>query len=135
MNWNSIESILLAQAYLPCVKGYGQVLWTPNGSISSPYICGKNLGWKRAHMHGIELWENNVYQIMLRYKRWTFEAWYQSECTIIPSLASLVTRHTRKLEYPWDQYYKQGSSFNKVNISLVTLARYHLKAYGNEFTR
>ena len=30
---------------------------------------------------------DNVYQMMLRYKRWTFEALYQSECTIIPSLA------------------------------------------------
>ena len=31
---------------------------------------------------------------MLRYKRWTFEAWYQSECTIIPSLTSwLVLYH------------------------------------------
>ena len=32
-------------------------------------------------MHGFELWESNVYQMMLRYKRWTFEAWYQSKCT------------------------------------------------------
>ena len=43
MNWNSIESMLLAQAYLPCVKGYGQVSWILNGSNCSPYICAKSL--------------------------------------------------------------------------------------------
>ena len=43
MNWNSIESMLHAQAYLPCVKGFGQVSWTPNGSNCSPYICAKSL--------------------------------------------------------------------------------------------
>ena len=37
---------------------------------------------------------------MLRYKRWIFEAWYQSECTNILSLAPWVTRHPQKLEYP-----------------------------------
>ena len=30
---------------------------------------------------------------MLRYKRWTFEAWYQSECTNIPSLAPLLAQY------------------------------------------
>jgi hypothetical protein len=45
MNWNSIESMLLAQAYLPCVKGYGKVSWSPFGSICSPYICAKSLDW------------------------------------------------------------------------------------------
>jgi hypothetical protein len=25
-----------------------------------------------AYMHGLEMWEGNVYQMMLRYKRWTF---------------------------------------------------------------
>ena len=43
MNWNSIESMLLAQAYLLCVKRYGQVSWTPYGSDCSPYICAKSL--------------------------------------------------------------------------------------------
>ena len=43
MNWNSIKFLLLAQECLPCVKGYGQVSWTPIGSISSPYICAKSL--------------------------------------------------------------------------------------------
>ena len=45
MNWNLIEFVLLAQVYFPCVKGYGQVSWTPIGSISSPYICAKSLDW------------------------------------------------------------------------------------------
>jgi hypothetical protein len=45
MNWNSIEFMLLAQAYLPCVKGYRQVSWTQNGSICSPYIYAKSLDW------------------------------------------------------------------------------------------
>ena len=36
MNWNLIESMLLVQAYLLCVKGYGQVSWTPYGSNCSP---------------------------------------------------------------------------------------------------
>ena len=36
-------TMFLAQAYLPCVKGYEQVPRTPNGSISSPYICAKSL--------------------------------------------------------------------------------------------
>ena len=30
---------------------------------------------------------------MLRYKRWTFEAWYQSECTNIPSLAPWLAKN------------------------------------------
>ena len=45
MNWDLIESTLLVQAYLPCVKEYGQVSWTPNGSNCSPYICAKSLDW------------------------------------------------------------------------------------------
>ena len=43
INWDLIEFMLLAQTYLPCVKEYGQVLWTPNGSNCSPYICAKSL--------------------------------------------------------------------------------------------
>ena len=60
-------------------KGFGQDSWTElHGSICSPYICAKSLDYKLAHMHRFELWESNVYQMMLMYKRWTFEAWYQS---------------------------------------------------------
>ena len=43
MNCNLIESMLLAQAYLPCVKEYRQVSWTPISSNCSPYICAKSL--------------------------------------------------------------------------------------------
>ena len=41
---------------------------------------------------------------MLRYKRWTFEAWYQSECTIIPSLA------------PWLVLYYLKSYFENIPL-------------------
>ena len=47
---------------------------------------------------------DNVYQMMLRYKRWTFEAWYQSECTIIPSLA------------PWLVLYHLETYFEKIPL-------------------
>ena len=45
MNWILDESMLLAQAYLLCVNGYGQVLWIPYGRNCSPYICAKSLDW------------------------------------------------------------------------------------------
>ena len=38
-----IESMLLARAILPCVKEYGHVSLTPNGSNCSPYISAKSL--------------------------------------------------------------------------------------------
>jgi hypothetical protein len=34
---------------------------------------------KLAHIHGLEVWESNIYQMILRCKEWTFEARYQSE--------------------------------------------------------
>ena len=58
---------------------------------------------------------------MLRYKRWTFEAWYESECTNIPSLAPLVTRHTQKTRIPHEiNIRSKGLVFFKINTSLVT---------------
>ena len=58
-------------------------------SIFSPYICAKSLDWKLAHMYRFELWESNVYQMMLRYKRWIFEAWYQLDCTKYTILSTI----------------------------------------------
>ena len=68
-------------------KDYGQASSTQFDCISSPYICASVFGLKLAHMHELELWESNSYQMMLRCKEWTIEAQYQSECTInaIPS--------------------------------------------------
>jgi hypothetical protein len=54
-------------------KDYGQVSSTQFGSITSPYICAKSLDLL-AHMHGLEVWESNSYQMMLRCKEWAFEA-------------------------------------------------------------
>ena len=45
MNWNSFESMLLAQAFFTMCKGFGQVSWIWIGSISSPYIYAKSLDW------------------------------------------------------------------------------------------
>ena len=51
MNWNLFESMLLVQAYLPCVKEYGHVSWIPNGSVTpgfkdkakcTPYVSPRN---------------------------------------------------------------------------------------------
>jgi hypothetical protein len=72
-------------------KGFRQVSWTWIGSISSTYICAKSLDWKLAHMHRKEVWESNVYQMMLRCKEWTFKAWYQSECTNNTILSTMVS--------------------------------------------
>jgi hypothetical protein len=58
--------MLLAQAILPCVNDFGQVPQSQNGSISSPYICARVFGLKLAHIHRLELWESNYYQMMLR---------------------------------------------------------------------
>ena len=63
---SSFGFMLLAQAILPCENDFGQVPQTRNGSISSPYICARVFGLKLAHMHRLELWESNYYQIMLR---------------------------------------------------------------------
>jgi hypothetical protein len=73
--------MLLAQAILPCVNDFGQVSQTWIGSISFPYICARVFGLKLAHIRRLELWESNHYQMMLRCKELTFDAWYQSECT------------------------------------------------------
>ena len=59
---------------------------------------------------------------MLRYKRWTFEAWYQSECTIIPSLA------------PWLAFYHLETYFEKIPLvknslekeSYIVISSHHL---------
>ena len=57
---------LLAQAILPCVNDFGQVPQTQIGIISSPYICVRVFGLKLAHIHRLELWESNHYQMILR---------------------------------------------------------------------
>ena len=50
---------------------------------------------------------------MLRYKRWTFEAWYQSECTIMLSLASwLAWYHLETTLWKWKLSSDFISSFN-----------------------
>jgi hypothetical protein len=54
--------MLLAQAILPCVNDFGQVLQTQISSISCPCICAIVFGSKFSHMHGLELWESNYYQ-------------------------------------------------------------------------
>ena len=63
---SSFGFMLLAQAILPYVKDFGQVPQTQDGSISSPYICARVFGLKFAHMHRLEMWESNYYQMMLR---------------------------------------------------------------------
>ena len=88
---SSFGFMLLSQAILPCVNNFGQVLQTRIGSISSPYICASVFGLKLAHMHELELWESNSYQMMLRCKEWTMEAWYQSECTFNTILSTMVS--------------------------------------------
>ena len=62
---STFEFMLLAQAILPCENDFGQVPQTRNGSISSPYICDRVFGLKLAHMHRLEVWESNYYQMML----------------------------------------------------------------------
>ena len=63
---STFRFMLLAQAILPCVNNFGQVPQTQIGSISSPYICARVFGLKLAHIHRLELWESNCYQMMLR---------------------------------------------------------------------
>ena len=58
--------MLLVQAILPCENDFGQVPQTQDGSISSPYICARVFGLKFAHMHRLEMWESNYYQMILR---------------------------------------------------------------------
>ena len=65
-NLSSNGFMLFAQVILPCVNDFGQVPQTQNGSISSPYICARVFGLKFTHMHRLELWESNYYQMMLR---------------------------------------------------------------------
>ena len=48
------------------LNDFGQVSQTLIGSISSPYIRARVFGLKLAHMHGLELWKSNYYQMMLR---------------------------------------------------------------------
>ena len=48
---SSFGFILFAQAILPCVNDFGQVLQTRIGSISFPYICASVFDLKLAHMH------------------------------------------------------------------------------------
>jgi hypothetical protein len=45
MYWNLIWIYVACPRFFAMCKGYGQVSWTPNGSISSPYICAKSLDW------------------------------------------------------------------------------------------
>ena len=59
--------------------------------------------------------------MMLRCKRWTFEAWYQSECTIIPSLAPwLAWYHLETLGNEIIRYPMHASfSFHHSNLQLA----------------
>ena len=64
---------LLAQAFCHKVR-IEEVSQIQFGSVSSHYICVIEFGSKLTHMHKLELWESYHYQMMLRYKEWTFEA-------------------------------------------------------------
>jgi hypothetical protein len=55
--------MMLAQAFLPCVKDLNKFHEPKLVALAPP-----------TYVHRLELWESNVYQMMLRYKRWTFEA-------------------------------------------------------------
>ena len=66
-NLSSNGFALLAQSILPCVNDFGQIPQIQIGSISSPYIRARVFGLKLAHMHRLELWKSNYYQMMLRY--------------------------------------------------------------------
>jgi hypothetical protein len=55
---------------------------------------------------------------MLRYKRWTFVAWYQSKCTNIPSLAPLVTRQAQT-RIPREININVSSSFHHSSLQLA----------------
>jgi hypothetical protein len=59
---SSFGFMFLAQAILPCVNNFGQVLQTRIGSISFPYIYAIVFGSKLAHMHDLELWKSNNYE-------------------------------------------------------------------------
>jgi hypothetical protein len=76
------NKIFLDSCFLPkhitMFKDYGQVSSIQIGIISSPYVLRVWI-WKLAHMYGLKVWESNSYQMMLRCKEWTFEAWYQSK--------------------------------------------------------
>ena len=50
---------------------------------------------------------------MLRYKRWTFEAWYQSECTNIPSLVS------------WLAWYHLETTLEKKSLDNICMLVFH----------
>ena len=89
-------------------------------AICSPYICAKSLDWS-LHICLDRKYRRQCYQMMLRYKRWTFKAWYQSECTIIPSLASwLAWHHLKTLGNEIIRYPMHASfSFHHSNLQLA----------------
>ena len=77
-NWNIFDSCYLSKHITMC-KGYGQVHQPKLVVLALPTYVLRVWIRKLAHMHGLEVWESNSYQMMLRCKEWIFEAWYQSE--------------------------------------------------------
>ena len=58
--------MLLAQAILPCVNDFGQVPQPEMVVLAPPTYVLECFGLKLAHMHRLELWESDYYQMMQR---------------------------------------------------------------------
>jgi hypothetical protein len=59
---------------LPCVKAIDKFHKPELVVLAPPTYVQRVWILKLAHMHGLEVWESNSYQMMLRHKEWTFEA-------------------------------------------------------------
>jgi hypothetical protein len=66
---------------VPCVKIMDKFHQPKFVVLAPPTYVLRVWIWKLTHMHGLEVWKSNSYQMMLRCKVWTFEAWYKSELT------------------------------------------------------
>ena len=59
---------------------------------------------------------------MLRYKRWTFEAWYQSECTNIPSLAPWLAQYHLETILGNESYLVISFHYSILQLTFITQA-------------
>ena len=59
---------------------------------------------------------------MLRYKRWTFEAWYQSECTNIPFLAPWLAQYHMETILGKESYLVISFHHSILQLTYITQA-------------
>ena len=71
---------------------------------------------------------------MLRYKRWTFEVWYQSECTNIPSLAPWLAQYHLEI-FGSESYLVISFHHSILQLTFITQAwMFKFKTYAIQAT-